>query len=37
MKATQILHNLGQSPLLDNITRKLLTQARFFTISMNCR
>ena len=36
MKATQKLHDLGQSLWLDNITRDLLTAARSAAISTNC-
>ena len=37
MKATQLLHDLGQSLWLDNITRDLLTAARSSAISTSCR
>jgi hypothetical protein len=34
MKATQMLHNLGQSIWLDNITRELSIAARLNTTSL---
>ena len=37
MKATQLLHDLGQSIWLDNITRDLLTTARSSATSTSCR
>ena len=37
MKATEQLHNLGQSIWLDNITRDLLNTARSSATSTNCR
>ena len=37
MKATQQLHDLGQSLWLDNITRGLLTKGTLATISPNFR
>ena len=38
MKATQLLHNLGQSLWLDNITRDLARPAaRSSAISTSCR
>ena len=32
MKATQLLHDIGQSIWLDNITRKLLTSGTLRTL-----
>jgi hypothetical protein len=37
MRATELLHNLGQSLWLDNITRDLPTAARSSTTSTSCR
>jgi transaldolase len=37
MKATQLLHNLGQSIRLDNITRDLLDSAMLERYVNNCR
>ena len=37
MKATRILHDLGQSLWLDNITRDLLETARSRATSTSCR
>ncbi len=37
MKATEQLHNLGQSLWLDNITRDLLTTGRSSATSTSCR
>jgi len=35
MKATELLHNLGQSLWLDNITRDLLDEALFFELALD--
>ena len=37
MKATQLLHDLGQSLWLDNITRDLLDSGTLNATSTNCR